>query len=249
MAVSPQEVLDVSAAVLPTSVAAALLDLGNACNDAAVAVHSATSRQLQETAIQRAHDSTGHAGPFVQRVAHQRQQLVDQQFDQAVIAMSCVAAVYAAYASSVAAAALAGLDPPLPESVVVRRTAEDDGLRTLRGTDAGAMSPLFVVELARPSDVMSRFDHYLPELRFDLAVDSDVRGQHEYIAKLHRELITMIIYRLRDERYAYDDVAAVGVGDFLLRRCDFPDALHRYATALVVALGMLTVQTAGGRAG
>jgi hypothetical protein len=201
---------------LPADVRASLLEMGAACNQAAVHLHQALTFTLQVESALEIQRTDPRSGPLMCQVTGDLQLLADQHFEQAIIVLARASTVYAVYASQVAAAVAAGEPTPLPGS-----------------------------ERISPSDVITAAGLYLPEVRFadDVAESQVVAEQNAMMAQTRRHLLDLITNQMQGTPSAsYDDIATVAAGNDggESRLVAFPDALHTYASVLVWALGVIS---------
>jgi hypothetical protein len=201
---------------LPADVRAPLLEMGTACNQAAVHLHQALTFTLQvESALET--QRTGHrASTLLEQVTTDLHRLADQHFEQAIVVLARASTVYAVYASQVAVAVAAGDSPPLPGS-----------------------------ERIAPSDLITAAGLYLPDVNFaDCDGGSRVAvEQNAMIAQARRHLLDLITNQMQGTpSEAYDDIATVAAGSDggESRLVEFPDALHTYASVLVWALSVFS---------
>ncbi|UQU67347.1 hypothetical protein COUCH_14235 [Couchioplanes caeruleus] len=201
---------------LPADVRASLLEMGTACNQAAVHLHQALTFTLQvESALETQRTSLG-SGPLMCQVTGDLQVLADQHFEQAIIVLARASTAYAVYASQVAAAVAADEPAPLPGS-----------------------------ERISPSDVITAAALYLPDIRFaeDVAESRVVAEQNAMVTQTRQHLLDLITNQMQGTPSAsYDDIATVAAGNDggESRLVAFPDALHTYASVLVWALGVFS---------
>jgi hypothetical protein len=201
---------------LPADVRASLLEMGTACNQAAVHLHQALTFTLQvESALETQRTGLG-SGPLMCQVTGDLQVLADQHFEQAIIVLARASTAYAVYASQVAAAVAAGEPAPLPGS-----------------------------ERISPSDVITAAALYLPDIRFaeDVAESRVVAEQNAMVTQTRQHLLDLITNQMQGTPSAsYDDIATVAAGNDggESRLVAFPDALHTYASVLVWALGVFS---------
>ncbi|WP_199515699.1 hypothetical protein [Nucisporomicrobium flavum] len=201
---------------LPMDVRMSLLEMGTACNHAAVHLHQALTFALQVESALETQRADCRVGAPLQQVTADLQRLADQNFEQAIIVLARASTVYAVYASQVAVAVAAGGPPPLPGS-----------------------------ERIAPSDLITAAGMYLPDVRFTEGdVESRVVAeQNAVITHARRHLLDLITNQMQGaSSEAYDDIATVAVGNDggESRLAEFPDALHTYASVLVWALGVFS---------
>ncbi|GAA0547712.1 hypothetical protein GCM10010172_31900 [Paractinoplanes ferrugineus] len=201
---------------LPLDVRAALLEMGTACNQAAVHLHQALTFTLQVECALEAQRTGCQAGALLQQVTDDLRRLADQNFEQAIIVLAKAGTVYAGYASQVAVAVAAGEPPPLPGS---QRIA--------------------------PSDLITAAGLYLPDVRFsdDDPESRVVAEQNEMISEARQHLLNLITHQMQGAPSdAYDDIATVVAGNDggENRLAEFPAALHTYASVLVWALSVFS---------
>jgi hypothetical protein len=200
---------------LPAQVHRMLIEMGNACNTAAVHLHGALTELLRVESEMERQRSDEAISPLTQEVGQQLQRLADQHFEQAIVVLARVATSYAVYASQVAAAVGEGQTPPLP------------------GT-----------ETIRPSDLITACGLYLPELQFPEDEHSpEIREQNTGLRQGRHELINLIYTMQGESVTAYDEIATVTTNDADEHRLvEFADALHAYASTLVWAIGVVSRQ-------
>lgn len=201
---------------LSTDVRASLLEMGTACNLAAVHLHQVMTFTLQVESALETQRADSRPAQLVHEVTRDLQRLADQHFEQAIIVLARASTVYAVYASQVAIAVAAGEVPPLPGSTRIS-----------------------------PSDVIVAAGHFLPEVRFAEgdAEPSLVAEQNAMMAEVRKDLLQVITYQMQGSPSgAYDDIATVAVeGDSGESRIvEFPNALHTYASVLVFALSQFS---------
>jgi hypothetical protein len=200
---------------LPAQVRRALLEMGTACNTAAVHLHGALTELLRVESEMERQRNDEVTSPLTQEVGQQLQRLADQHFEQAVVVLARVATSYAVYASQVAAAVGEGQTPPPP------------------GT-----------ETIRPSDLITACGLYLPELQFLEVEHSAEIGEQNTVVRQARNELTNLIYTMQGESVtAYDEIATVAITTTDAdehRLVEFADALHAYASTLVWAIGVVT---------
>jgi len=198
---------------LPQPVRSALVDMGIACNQAAIAVTQAYTIQMQMVAASESIEARQQPHGLHSAVTQDLSRSADTYHAQLVVVLARAATTYAVYASQVAAAVAAHRTPPTPDPAVIR-----------------------------PSDVITALDLYLPEICFtaDHGEPRVVAEQNADIAQTRKILTDLITHQLKDEPGSgYDDPAHVasehgGSHDVLV---GFPVALHAYAATLVWATG------------
>lgn len=207
---------------LPEPVRQALNEYGRACNLAAIAVNQAFTIAVQYTTARemRAADDPAEAQAGSGRPSPQAQVIVDLEavadnfHTQTLVALARVAASYAAYATQVAVAAIAGEPLPLPGS-----------------------------EQIRPSDLIAALDHFVPQVRFlSSGEDPRLAEQNDAVRAAHEALRQVISHQLWGHNaQAYDDLAAVRAGADQPQGITeaFPETLHRYAATVAWALGVV----------
>jgi hypothetical protein len=201
---------------LPADVRASLLEMGTACNQAAVHLHQALTFTLQVESALQTQRTNPQSGPLMCQVTGDLQVLADQHFEQAIIVLARASTVYAVYASQVAAAVAAGEPTPLPGS-----------------------------ERISPSDIITAAGLYLPDVRFaeDAAESRVVAEQNTMVAQTRQHLLDLITNQMQGTpSESYDDIATVAAGNDggESRLVAFPDALHTYASVLVWASGVFS---------
>ena len=201
---------------LPADVRASLLEMGTACNQAAVHLHQALTFTLQVEAALETQRSDLRSGPLIQQVTNDLQRLADQHFEQAIIVLARASTAYAVYASQVAVAVAAGEPPPMPGS-----------------------------QRISPSDVITATSFYLPDVRFaEGDADSQVVSeQNTMMAQTRQHLVDLVTNQMQTTPSAmYDDFATVAVGNVggESRLVEFPEAMHTYASVLVWALSVFS---------
>ena len=217
MVLTPHQLLQPDMGLrLPKDVRASLLDMGAACNEAAVHLHQALTQTLQVESASEMQRTSLRSGPLMRQVTGDLQLLADQHFEQAIIVLARASTVYAVYASQVAAAVAAGDRPPRPGS-----------------------------ERISPSDVITAAGFYLPDVRFaeGAAESRVVMEQNTELAQARQHLLELITNQMQGTPSAsYDDIATVAAGNDggESRLVAFPDALHTYASVLVWALGVFS---------
>ncbi|MFF5085327.1 hypothetical protein ACFY36_50510 [Actinoplanes sp. NPDC000266] len=190
---------------LTNAVRLALIEMGEACNQAGLIVNQAIVFHAQVQAYAEPKRARPTDIGLTTQLINDLELLAEQHHDQALVVMARAATVYAVYASQVATAVALQQVPPLPQAEVIL-----------------------------PSDLILAFDHYLPPVPFsDPSAQS--AEQIDTLAAARQDLARLISEQMQGEPITYyDDVAAVtaelGSTD---RLTDFPDALHAYAAALV----------------
>ncbi|MCM4083915.1 hypothetical protein [Paractinoplanes hotanensis] len=201
---------------LPTEVRASLLEMGTACNQAAVHLHQALTFTLQVESALETQRTDPRSSPLMWQVTGDLQVVADQYFEQAIIVLARASTVYAVYASQVAAAVASGESTPLPGS-----------------------------ERISPSDVITAAGLYLPSVRFneDDAEQQVVAEQNKTMTQTRQHLLDLITNQMQGTpSSSYDDIATVAAGNDggESRLVAFPNALHTYASVLVWALGVFS---------
>lgn len=201
---------------LTTDVRNSLLEMGTACNQAAVHLHQALTFTVQVESALETQRSNPQSGPLTRQVTGELQLLADQHFEQAIIVLARASTVYAVYASQVAVAVAASDSPPRPGS-----------------------------ERISPSDVITAAGFYLPKVRFagDAAQSRVVTEQNAVLLQTRQHLLDLITNQMQGTPSAYyDDIATIAAGNDggESRLVAFPDALHTYASVLVWALGVFS---------
>lgn len=218
MSATMQQLLQPDAGTdLPPAVRQALIDMGIACNDAAVAVNQAYALQLQTLAAMEAHQARQQQQHSLTTfVAEDLVRSADNFHAQLVVVYARTTAIYAGYASQVATDVAGRKTPRIPGSEVIR-----------------------------PSDLVHALDIYLPQVRFtaEHGEQKVVDEQNADIAQTRKTLVDLVTHQLQGEAMSsYDDPADVtwgssGSPELLV---GFPEALHVYAATLVWAFSVFT---------
>jgi hypothetical protein len=198
---------------LPPAVRKALLDMGAACNDAALAINAAFDLHVRYLTAQSTHDAYREAPALRSRVTDDLVGATGTFHAQAVIVLARAATTYATYASRVAYEVTAGRTPPGPEPI-----------RLL------------------PSDLACALDMYLPPLQFHSGgTPTVIDEQNAIIANSRRILVDVVTHQIDEQRHVFDDLTSVvtePASDSLV--VGYPDALYDYAASLVWALAVFT---------
>ncbi|GII22588.1 hypothetical protein Pme01_21850 [Planosporangium mesophilum] len=210
---------------LPQPVKAALLDMGLACVAAELALAQARLLERQATAAAERADVSGPEAFYQRQYAGD---LVDSAIgyaDRLTVAYTMASATYASYAATVGAEAGAG-----------RRL--------------GAADPVSVL----PSQILGQPQRYVPLIQ--LAPHNDVETEliddhNQQLAEDHRSLHDVMAGVLEaGPATVYDDPSQSAhrpAGSVSLIT-QLPEALHRYATTCVSAIGLATRQRRDGQA-
>ena len=199
---------------LPSAVRQALIEMGDGCNQAALAVNRAAIFEGQVQAYAQPKRALQRADGLTAQVIDDLERLADLHHEQALIVMARAAAVYVVYASQVATAVARGETPPLPQTEVIR-----------------------------PSDLITACGHYLPPVEFNGCASAAHAEQNKTLAESRGRLVKLINDQMQGEPIAlYDDLHTVDdeEDERLSRISDFPDALHEYAAALVWSLSVFS---------
>jgi hypothetical protein len=201
---------------LPAVVRAALVDLGNASNQIALALNHGNLIQAQ--ALTASDAANAQAGPqsSVVKASDDIAECALSFVDQLIVVYARTTAAYAVYVTRVAVDLSAGREPTLPGSSVVL-----------------------------PSQVLSAFDNHLPVVQVSAAhvTRSLVDDHNAQVTAARQRLTNLIKIQLFDSPVdQYDDPATAASrprGSFDLVT-DFPADLHAYAATLMWAIAMVT---------
>jgi hypothetical protein len=204
---------------LPAAVRDALVDLGNASNQIALALNHANLIQAQ--AMTAADAANAQAGPHssLAKASDDIAECALSFVDQLIVVYAKTATMYAVYVTRVAADLAAGREPAVPGGPVVL-----------------------------PSQVLSDVDAFLPVVQVRAAhlTQTVVDDHNAQVTAAHHRLTNLTKNQLFDSPVdQYDDPAAVshrrrGSYDLVT---DFPADLHAYAATLMWAVAVVTGDT------
>jgi hypothetical protein len=201
---------------LPVAVRAALVDMGNASNQIALALNHANLIQAQ--AMTATDAANAQAGPH-SSMASASDDITEcalSFINQLIVVYAKTTTTYAVYVTRVAADLAAGREPATPDSSAVV-----------------------------PSQVLSDFEQFLPVAQVSAAhlAQSIVDDHNAQVTAARQRLTNLTTMQLFDTPVdQYDDPAAVATrprGSLDLVT-DFPAELHAYAATLMWAIAVVT---------
>jgi hypothetical protein len=202
---------------VPRQVCDVLVDMGTACNEAALTLDGARVEHRRSINLADGAEACGEYAPFRRHFARRWFDCTLSYTDQLTAVYTMIAATFATYASAVALAVAAGREMPAPEA-----------------------------EPIAPSRLLGEPERYLPRVQMPVSAhrdDAPLVEHNDDLAARHRRLFEVVDTTLRSYPvHVYDDPGQLAnrpARSIELHR-HLAYALHGYAATCTWAVGLKT---------